>query len=77
MDIIKYTSEYEELRNNFTCGNIVIDNFLKNQGTKITATKILKMICVHLSKKAIRNVINCINVLMILLGHRGISDLTI
>ena len=44
MDIIKYTSEYEELRNNFTCGNIVIDNIKKNQGTKITATKILKMI---------------------------------
>lgn len=32
MNIIKYTSEYENLKNNFTCGNIVIDNFLKNGG---------------------------------------------
>ncbi|MCM1045092.1 MAG: hypothetical protein NC417_06255 [Candidatus Gastranaerophilales bacterium] len=30
MDIIKYTSEYENLKYQFTCGNIVIDNFLKN-----------------------------------------------
>lgn len=30
MNIVKYTSEYENLRNNFTCGNIVIDNFLKS-----------------------------------------------
>lgn len=32
MDIIKYTSEYEGLKKRFTCGNIVIDNFLKNGG---------------------------------------------
>lgn len=32
MDIIKYTSEYDNLKNRFTCGNIVIDNFLKNGG---------------------------------------------
>ncbi len=32
MDIIKYTSEYENLKSQFTCGNIVIDNFLKNGG---------------------------------------------
>lgn len=25
MDIIKYTSEYESLKDKFTCGNIVID----------------------------------------------------
>lgn len=30
MDIIKYTSEYESLKDKFTCGNIVIDNFLKS-----------------------------------------------
>lgn len=30
MNIIKYTSEYKNLKAQFTCGNIVIDNFLKN-----------------------------------------------
>lgn len=30
MKIEKYTREYEKLKNNFECGNIVIDNFLKN-----------------------------------------------
>ncbi|MCM1026258.1 MAG: hypothetical protein NC432_07465 [Roseburia sp.] len=30
MDIVKYTSEYKHLKDKFTCGNIVIDNFLKN-----------------------------------------------
>lgn len=29
MDVVKYTSEYERLKNNFECGNIIIDNFLK------------------------------------------------
>lgn len=32
MDIVKYTSEYENLTKRFECGNIVIDNFLKNGG---------------------------------------------
>lgn len=32
MNIVKYTSEYENLKNQFTCGNVVIDNFLKNGG---------------------------------------------
>lgn len=30
MNIVKYTSEYEGLKENFTCGNVVIDNFLRN-----------------------------------------------
>ncbi len=30
MDIIRYTSEYKNLKEQFTCGNIVIDNFLRN-----------------------------------------------
>ena len=30
MDIVKYTSEYENLTKDFDCGNFVIDNFLKN-----------------------------------------------
>lgn len=29
MTVEKYTKEYEKLKNNFKCGNIVIDNFLK------------------------------------------------
>lgn len=32
MDIVKYTSEYENLTKYFECGNFVIDNFLKNGG---------------------------------------------
>lgn len=30
MTIEKYTKEYEKLKDHFKCGNIVIDNFLKN-----------------------------------------------
>lgn len=30
MNIKKYTSQYKELANDFTCGNIIIDNFLKD-----------------------------------------------
>ena len=30
MTIEKYTKEYEKLKDHFRCGNIVIDNFLKN-----------------------------------------------
>lgn len=30
MNITKYTSEYKALKANFSCGNIVIDNFLKS-----------------------------------------------
>lgn len=30
MNIIKYTTQYEDLANAFTCGNIVIDHFLKS-----------------------------------------------
>lgn len=30
MIIDKYTKDYVKLKDNFTCGNIVIDNFLKN-----------------------------------------------
>lgn len=30
MNVEKYTSEYKNLIKNFTCGNVVIDNFLKN-----------------------------------------------
>ncbi len=30
MNIVKYTPEYENLKENFTCGNVVIDNFLRN-----------------------------------------------
>lgn len=30
MNIIKYTSEYKVLNRYFSCGNIVIDNFLKS-----------------------------------------------
>ena len=29
MNIVKYTSEFENLKDNFTCGNIIIDNFLR------------------------------------------------
>lgn len=29
MNIIKYTSEYKALKKHFSCGNFVIDNFLK------------------------------------------------
>lgn len=30
MNIEKYTSKYEELTKKFECGNVIIDNFLKN-----------------------------------------------
>ena len=30
MEIKKYTREFENLKNHFECGNIIIDNFLKN-----------------------------------------------
>lgn len=30
MNIIKYTSEYKALKRRFSCGNVVIDNFLKS-----------------------------------------------
>ena len=30
MNITKYTSEYKDLKRHFSCGNIVIDNFLKS-----------------------------------------------
>ena len=30
MEIKKYTREFENLKNHFECGNIMIDNFLKN-----------------------------------------------
>lgn len=30
MNIEKYTSKYEKLAKNFECGNIIIDNFLRN-----------------------------------------------
>ena len=30
MTIEKYTKEYAKLKDHFKCGNIVIDNFLKN-----------------------------------------------
>lgn len=30
MEIVKYVSGYKDLAKNFDCGNIVIDNFLKN-----------------------------------------------
>ena len=29
MNIVKYVEKYKKLKDNFTCGNIVIDNFLK------------------------------------------------
>ena len=32
MDIVKYTSEHENLTKYFECGNFVIDYFLKNGG---------------------------------------------
>ena len=30
MNITKYASEYKDLKRHFSCGNIVIDNFLKS-----------------------------------------------
>lgn len=30
MKIVKYTKKYEELAKEFKCGNIVLDNYIKN-----------------------------------------------
>lgn len=30
MDIVKYRAEYAARANNFKCGNIILDNFLKD-----------------------------------------------
>lgn len=52
MDTIKYTSEYENLKEQFTCGNIVIDNFLKN-GSALDENQSITYVLLSENKDAI------------------------